>query len=142
MFGVLKQCWRILKTGIRLQSAAAIEQIWLTCCALHNYLLEHDGFDQAWVAGGECPWQARVDGQGLHDIEDLESDVFANLPMEQRTRHVDLSGMAKPDMTADVDEEASHFNLRWDLIAHFTYRLNNGRRGSVVAPIVWPQRSQ
>jgi hypothetical protein len=39
-FGILKSCWRILKTGIRLHTTKEADNVWLTCCALHNILLE------------------------------------------------------------------------------------------------------
>ncbi|CAB9502528.1 Plant transposon protein [Seminavis robusta] len=45
-FGILKGRWRILKTGIRLDGPEAADKTWLTCCALHNMLLECDGLDE------------------------------------------------------------------------------------------------
>jgi hypothetical protein len=42
-FGILKGRWRILKTGIRLHGILNCDMIWLTCCALHNMILELDG---------------------------------------------------------------------------------------------------
>ncbi len=33
----------IFKSGIRVQGIEAVEKVWLTCCALHNWLLEIDG---------------------------------------------------------------------------------------------------
>jgi Plant transposon protein len=47
-FGALKGRWRYLKTGIRLFSVKAIDDIWCTCCALHNMLLEIDGQNDDW----------------------------------------------------------------------------------------------
>jgi hypothetical protein len=47
-FGILKGHWRILKTGIRLQGMETANNIWLTCCAFHNWLLEVDGLDGEW----------------------------------------------------------------------------------------------
>ena len=47
-FGILKGRWRILKTGVRLHSTESVDRVWLTCCALHNWLLEIDGLDQPW----------------------------------------------------------------------------------------------
>ena len=43
VFGILKGRWRILKTGIRLDGPKAADDIWLTCCGLHNMLLFADG---------------------------------------------------------------------------------------------------
>jgi hypothetical protein len=50
-FGILKGRWRILKTGIRLHNTAAADKIWLTCCALHNMLLDVDGLNEGWETG-------------------------------------------------------------------------------------------
>jgi hypothetical protein len=38
----------VLKTGIRLQGMETANQIWVTCCALHIWLLEGDGHDGEW----------------------------------------------------------------------------------------------
>ena len=50
-FGILKGQWRILKTGIRVHGTEAMDNIWCTCCALHNFLLEVDGLDENWEEG-------------------------------------------------------------------------------------------
>jgi hypothetical protein len=47
-FGILKGRWCILKSGICLQGVDAVDKIWLTCCALHNWLLEIDGLNAKW----------------------------------------------------------------------------------------------
>ena len=47
-FGILKGRFRILKTGVRLHAIKSVDMIWLTCCALHNMLLEIDGLDEPW----------------------------------------------------------------------------------------------
>ena len=39
----LKGHSRILKAGIRLYGVDGIDNIWNTCCALHNLLLDKDG---------------------------------------------------------------------------------------------------
>ena len=38
-FGIMKGRWRILKSGIRLHGVDIADEIWLTCCSLHNMLL-------------------------------------------------------------------------------------------------------
>jgi hypothetical protein len=47
-FGILKGRFTILKHGIRLNSISQCDQVWKTCCALHNKLLFIDGMDQGW----------------------------------------------------------------------------------------------
>ena len=61
--------WRILKTGIRLHGLSVVDDIWFTCCALHNMLLHLDGLDAKWNKGvksmfeGELGWHAPGDVQ-------------------------------------------------------------------------------
>ncbi|KAI2499538.1 Plant transposon protein [Fragilaria crotonensis] len=50
-FGILKGRWRILKTGIRVHNTEASDNIWMTCCALHNHLLDVDGLSHKWDDG-------------------------------------------------------------------------------------------
>ena len=63
----MKGQWRILKTGIRLHGVSKPDKVWLTCCALHIWLLEVDGLEDHWENGiatdweGELPWHAAQD---------------------------------------------------------------------------------
>jgi hypothetical protein len=50
-FGILKGCWHIVKTVIHLHGVEVADKVWKTCCALHNMLLEVDGFDVEWSGG-------------------------------------------------------------------------------------------
>ena len=50
-FGILKGWWRIIKTGIHLHNIKFVDMIWLTCCALHNMLLNVDGLKKPWDGG-------------------------------------------------------------------------------------------
>ena len=50
-FGILKGRFRILKTVVRLHGIEATDQIWMTCCALHNMLLDADGLSGEWENG-------------------------------------------------------------------------------------------
>jgi len=56
-FGILKGRWRILKTGIRLHNTEVADRIWLTCCALHNLLLDVDGLSSGWQNGIRSHWE-------------------------------------------------------------------------------------
>jgi len=44
-----------------------VEDIWKTCCALHNMLLEDDGLDANWENGTKGDWEGEW---GLHDRGD------------------------------------------------------------------------
>jgi hypothetical protein len=39
----------ILKSGVRLHGVDAVDSVWFSCCALHNWLLEIDGLTEKWV---------------------------------------------------------------------------------------------
>ena len=56
-FGILKQRWRVLKSGIRLHSLESCDRIFETCCALHNFLLEADGMDIPWDGYYACEYE-------------------------------------------------------------------------------------
>ena len=43
--------WRILKKGVQLHNLLHCDMVWLICCALHNYLLDVDGFSDRWDDG-------------------------------------------------------------------------------------------
>ena len=45
-FGILKGRFRVLKAGIRLHGIEACDNLWCTCCALHNMFLQYDGNDE------------------------------------------------------------------------------------------------
>jgi hypothetical protein len=70
-FGILKGCWRILKTGIRLHNTEIVDNIWMTCCALHNMLLDVDGLSAGWQNGVPSRWESES-GQ-FDDIDVPES---------------------------------------------------------------------
>ena len=66
-FGILKGRWRILKYGVRLWGTTKCDSVWLTCCALHNMLLEVDGLSNEWQ-------------HGVKSVYELEPDTRDNLP--------------------------------------------------------------
>jgi hypothetical protein len=57
-FGILKGRWRILKTGIRVHNTEVSDNIWMTCCALHNLLLDVDGLSHKWEDGFPSSYEA------------------------------------------------------------------------------------
>jgi hypothetical protein len=94
-FGILKGRFRVLKTGIRLDGPAASDKIWLTCCALHNLLLQADGLDE---------WEGEL---GLNDLED---QVYAPFAL-QRLSKEDFTnfGSRHHETTARQDEQRSRY---------------------------------
>jgi DDE superfamily endonuclease len=113
-FGILKGRWRILKTGIRLGGVEKADKIFLTCCALHNWLLDVDGLSAPWE--GAVPTNTVEDDEvmggwdgemGQHDDEDFDVLPAAirdlNNPVEMR--NYDQSGMGPGSDAILTDEE-------------------------------------
>jgi hypothetical protein len=107
-FGILKGRWRVLKTGIRLFGTVVPDKVFLTCCALHNCLLEIDGLDQKWEDGVDCDWVVDPDRKGDDDDDDEFDD--------ENSDHANSS---------DVNEHRNHsaeYEERND-----DYKKNDGR---------------
>jgi hypothetical protein len=88
MFGILKGRWRILKTGIRLHGTKPADQIFKTCCAPHNWLLEIDGLDDEWERGVPSEWEGSL---GQHHLSGPQTaEYFALHHLEAGDAHCDL----------------------------------------------------
>jgi len=101
-FGILKGRWRILKTGVRVHGVDAVDNIWLTCCALHNWLLDIDGLDEKWENGIQTSdWTGEM---GNHDFEGIDAEIpnaIARLSTNLEPRNYDLSGMGPGEDEVD-----------------------------------------
>ena len=94
-FGIMKGRWRILKSGIRLHGVDIADEIWLTCCSLHNMLLEEDGLTVNWA--GEA---------GLFDFDNNSEDIpfaLSRLNNPGEVRRYDSSGMGPGQNLEVVD---------------------------------------
>jgi hypothetical protein len=105
-FGILKGRWRILKTGIRIQGVDAVDKVWLTCCALHNWLLQIDGLDVDWDMTS-LPVQSEWEGElGEVDCEGLSPNLLLLATShELPPRNYDTSGIGPGN---DVVSEERH----------------------------------
>jgi hypothetical protein len=110
-FGILKGRWRILKTGIRLFGVDAADKIFLTCCALQNWLLEVDGLDEKWQDGVPSYWEASADQDT--DEETTTSgtgagtvcpDAVLRLQHPVQHRNYDFSGMGIGNDVLPIDK--------------------------------------
>ena len=88
VFGILKKRFLFLKHPIRLQNPEHIQNAFITCCALHNLLLDYDGFDE---------WE-------FHDV-DWECAVnVEHTKLEERSKQ--LAGKSKFFSDAFTHSEA------------------------------------
>ena len=69
------------------------DKIFLTCCALHNWLLLEDGLDSAWEDGVQSDWEGQL---GLNNVQDVEyhiPDAVLSLMTRGEMQRYDVSGM-------------------------------------------------
>ena len=140
-FGILKGRWRILKTGVRVYGVDKVDEIWLTCCALHNWLLDIDGISGQWNDGVlVSDWDGEL---GRNDFDGLRESIpnsVARLSTNLDPHNYDLSNMGPgEDVVGEIyrgdngekEEEIeldqmTHVNslslvfFRRQLIVHFT----------------------
>lgn len=89
-FGILKGRWRILKCGTEIHGHKRTDQVWLTCCALHNFLLVEDGLDNNW----EIDYYLGPEGE--HDAQDINTYAFnpeAEAATTNQTEDAHLAGI-------------------------------------------------
>ena len=151
-FGILKGRWRILKSGVRLHGSETVDAIWMTCCALHNMLLEEDGLDKPWD-GQTVPTSEWEGNLGAFEDGDLPAP-FLRLLRPAQARAYDTSSTGVPfaygddaeeedvALIADVDAETGEevrvvrkLSMRYfrsKLVEHFDIKWRQGK-------IVWPK---
>ena len=102
-FGILKGRWRILKAGVRLHGIKAVDKVWLTCCALHNLLLENDGRLET------DEWLTELGDFDDEDIEQAIPQAITNRILQHGDiRRFDSSDMGRGnDYCEDLDDDES-----------------------------------
>ena len=107
-FGILKGRWRILKAGIRCHNTEIADNIWMTCCALHNLLLDADGLSHQWKDGIASSYENE---DGLFHADDVPPAIQRLVDLDgdegrRRFRTYDDSrfGMRNTDFDEDEDE--------------------------------------
>ena len=88
VFGILKGIWRCLRNGIKLHGIDNCDKIWLTCCALHNMLLEVDGLAKRWEHGVQSVYETKLD-----HYDDLPSSL-QKLAKPDSSRNFDISDIS------------------------------------------------
>jgi hypothetical protein len=95
-FGILKGRWRVLKSGVRTHGTESCDRVWLTCCALHNWLLESDGLDQPWDNSYNAVSSSWTGNSGeFHDHDVPLAVRNLNQSIGQLHRTFDTSGMGR-----------------------------------------------
>ncbi|CAN0462809.1 unnamed protein product, partial [Ectocarpus sp. 12 AP-2014] len=108
-FGILKGRFRILKLGILFQDKNVIDNLFFTCCTLHNMLHAFDGLDELETVED---WGGRA---GLHDAWD-------NDPLLDESTVGSTSPTPANDDGTTTTPEAAHEELKNALMTHFEFR--------------------
>jgi hypothetical protein len=91
---------------VRLHSTQSVDRVWLTCCALHNWLLEIDGLDQTWdgVSATASEWEGE-----FGELEEVDAPMaIRNLLSTAQIREYDTStigGMMDVDYEEEDDDD-------------------------------------
>ncbi len=103
-FGILKGRWRILKTGVRVYGVDKVDEIWLTCCALHNWLLNIDGISEQWNDGVlVSDWDGELGRMDFDGLRESIPNSIARLSTNFDPRNYDLSIMGpREDIVGEI----------------------------------------
>ena len=58
------------------------DNIWFTCCALHNMLLNIDGLHKKWRKGVKSPFQGELGWHAVGDVEKYAPLIFRRINNE------------------------------------------------------------
>ena len=108
-FGIMKGRWKVLQYGIKLHGIHKCDDLWLTCCALHNMLLEVDGLAAGWENGVQCYYEKELDSR-----QDLPK-ALKRLAKPGYKRNYDLSDVGIGNdvvKTRVVDVQVNEYNIQ------------------------------
>ena len=145
VFGVMKGRFRILRYRFRLRKIYLCDQLWLTCCALHNMLLNVDGLDSNWENGGKSDWE-------MFQMTYERNHSGQQFAIERLHRHSDSQSTHKSNVLDDsehISRSCQKYTVngkrivhdmplslfRKCLINHFNIRFKQNT-------VVWPKRIQ
>lgn len=115
-FGVLKGRFRVLKLRLTYHSRESIDNIFFTCCILHNMLHTFDGMGK---------FEENVDwagSAGLHDA--WEHDPLADFASVGATGKLPEGG-GRGRGGDNLERHPEHAELKRQLIESFAYRKNH-----------------
>ena len=117
-FGILKHRFRILKLPIVMHDFGEIDNMFFTCCILHNMCLDFDGTDDGWNLGGEG---SMFSDDPNHDTytyiyDDMRFDLYPNADCSTLSS---LYGSNVAIVGTDFDSE--NFQMKRGRIAQHYY---------------------
>jgi hypothetical protein len=120
--GIMKQRFRELKNPVELHHQSDIDNMFWTCCILHNLLIEYDGLDRLWEEDPDAEPDEENDLMTLQE-ERAAARVGGDVDMTLATVP---TATVLPLLAEEVEEELNFFSLRSNLITHFTVAKQKG----------------
>lgn len=138
------------------------DDIWFTCCALHNMLLNIDGLDKRWNKGVSSAYEGELGWHAAGDVENYALLIFRRVRsgIPGNIRQLDMSSTQSNDVQygdtdreeerEDVEEEGDKNDKTYRVLhmsnKYFRKKLvdNFHRRWSsniTSEKIVWPSRT-
>ena len=109
-FGILKGRFSVLKTGLKLRDFELVDEVWLTCCAMHNMLLFADGLDEGWEDGKMSHWE--IQNQHFMLPKNLSfAEIRLNRDLSSQPNYIDESELNANDY--HFIELATENNVRY-----------------------------
>ena len=137
-FGILKKRFQILQKGVQAHDLEDADRVWKTCCALHNMLLEADGYDELWE--GEIPSNPAIGEtdtfaiQRLFESGDSCPHILTQVNADGNPNHNWVSDVTSSGIIRTVNFMKMN-DMRDKLVQHFDILFHNGG-------IVWPKRAR
>ncbi len=143
-----------MKSGVHLHSTESVDRVWLTCCALHNWLLEVDGLDQPWdgVNATTTEWESDLGQLDDTDVplalrrimSPAEIRGYDSSTVGGRSTNDTITGddAGENSISVDADDASDevrkvrHLSLdyfRSKLVEHFNIKFDRNE-------IIWPRR--
>ena len=113
-----------MKTGIRVHGIASADNIWFTCCALHNMLLDVDGLNTRWKKGVKSSSQGELGWHTSNDIENYAPLIFRRVNGPVNPRQLDLCPVGGNDFGYDDVEEIPD-DVNEIVIEKKTFKISN-----------------
>jgi Plant transposon protein len=128
VFGILKGRFRCLKLPIFYQTKSVIDNMFFTCCILHNILLNVDGYDIRWEK--DVNWLGQ---SGKHHNEDMAffKKHWRRVKNIESSTDYTLQGVSAVRDRYEIFHEGaeeiedSHFTFRGKLVDHFIRKYTN-----------------
>ena len=114
VYGIMKKRFPIFKNPIRFFQVKDIDNMWPTCCALHNWLLELDGFKGFDVGNDEEDFEARTfDNSGAPSVNaNTSTHTEAHAFRRNETR---------------VEQPSEFHTMRKKLVVHYAQQKKKGK---------------